>query len=159
LAHRRAWRAGLWLGLLFIGGCALLGVQEGPLHYETLLKGSYSGIRDARFEVIRDQAAYRALWQAHTSSVGTGQLPPEVNFSDYMVVVAYLGSRPTGGYRVNISGVEVRDGKVHVTVTGHAPGAGCLATQAFTQPFHLVKVRRVDLPVEFSKETVRDDCK
>lgn len=61
-----------------------------------------------------------------------------------VLIAAFAGEQPTGGYAIRIDRVE-RDGArlvVHATFTGPAPGA--IVTQAFTSPAHVVSIAQAD---------------
>lgn len=64
--------------------------------------GSQSGIREFRQAVIKDQAAWRAVWAQHQ---GDGSQPPVVDFAGgESVVGVFLGERPTAGCRIDLEG-------------------------------------------------------
>jgi hypothetical protein len=61
----------------------------------------------------------------------------------------WLGTRPTGGYDVEIVATR-RDGNALVVeYVEHRPPADAIVTQALTSPFHIVKLPRADGPVRF----------
>lgn len=138
----------------------------------TIASGQQSGITTQRFETVKDQSAWDALWLEHA-----GSLPaPAVDFGTKMVVGVWLGAKPTTGYSVNIQRMVVPY-TVYVggwcppctgqpcpgvpcfggtpTEGGMAdcleidPGPGCVSGQAVTYPYHIVVTSRIEGPVVF----------
>jgi hypothetical protein len=97
---------------------------------KTLAEGSQSSITDPFVAVIRDDATYAKLRKMEPS------LPRlETDFLRLNVVVAaFLGTRNTGGYSVEISRVE--NGKIRVVEK--APPKDAMTTQVITAPYKLV---------------------
>ena len=75
-------------------------------------------------------------------------LPPDVDFSSLMVIAVFRGEFPTGGYSTEIMEVTGSSGKITVTVDETDPGGG-MALQVLTQPYHIIKLGKSHLPVEF----------
>ena len=97
--------------------------------------------------VARTAADWQALWQRHAQ----GRPAPSVDFARNMVVGVFLGSRPSGGYQVEITGVRT-DGKTLVVQWAERrPGPGQMAAQVMTAPAHIVTVPRQDGEVRFEK--------
>jgi hypothetical protein len=96
---------------------------------KTLAEGSQSSIEDPFVAVIRDDATYAKLRKM-------ASLPQlETDFLRLNVVVAaFLGTRNTGGYSVEISRVE--NGKIRVGEK--APPKDAMTAQVITSPFKIV---------------------
>lgn len=76
----------------------------------------------------------------------------EVSIDRYTVIAAFMGSRPTGGYSIEVSkAVEVpgRPDRVDVELIMTSPGVNCIVTQAFTSPYHVVAIPKTDKPFRF----------
>ena len=97
---------------------------------KTLAEGSQSSITDPFVAVIRDDATYAKLRRMEPN------LPKvEVDFFRLNIVVAaFLGTRNTGGYSVEISRIE--NGKIRVAEK--APPKDAMTAQVITSPFKLV---------------------
>src|SRR5437016_6642799 len=89
-------------------GCVSINGAQ-PLPIRSLAKGTFSGIRDARQEVIKDAARWEKLWNQHATSAAAAEKIPTVDFSKEMVIAATMGTKSTGGYMVEIARVEIRD--------------------------------------------------
>ena len=117
-------------------------------------RGTRSGIREQKLVVSRRAADWRDLWIAHRSGAVTPQDPPIVDFEKEMVLAIFLGEKLTGGYRSEIVSVgeDRASGQLRVVWRQFKPPAGAITTQALTQPFHIVKVQKNDLPLTFVME-------
>jgi hypothetical protein len=60
------------------------------------------------------------------------------------LIVAYGGVKNTGGYTVTIQRIERYTDRMVVTIAQAAPREGDAVTQAFTQPYHIVALRKAD---------------
>jgi len=141
-------------GFLLLGGAGLLAgcaAQAPPraLAWRTLAKGAQSGLTAPRREVIRDGAAWLRLWAAHAADLGSIQLPPPVDFGAEMVLAVALGTRPTGGHRVDIVGAAVEGRSLVVRVAEVSPAPGVMVTQGVTAPFHFAALPRSEAAVRF----------
>lgn len=140
-------RAEWWLVVLagaLAGSC--LNAQPA---FRTLAKGEHSGMTKAIQTVIRTPEEWQKLWKEH----GGPQVPapplPKVDFSREMVIAVYMGQQTSGGYGVEVTGVQAGDKGITVQVKRSQPPPGAIVTAVITEPFHLVAVRRSDLPVKF----------
>ena len=107
--------------------------NNSSVELKTLAEGSQSSITDPFVAVIRDDATYAKLRKMESS------LPKlEADFWRLNVVVAaFLGTRNTGGYSVEISRVE--NGKIRIAEK--APSKGAMTTQVITSPFKIVSFK------------------
>ncbi len=112
----------------------------------TLAKGESSEILDPARHVIRDAAAWEALWSSHA---GTGSQPPPVDFATEMVVAAFAGERPTPGHGIEIVGARRESAALAVNVSEVQPPRGMIAAQLIVSPFHIVTVPRYEGRVRF----------
>ncbi|HVF56136.1 MAG TPA: protease complex subunit PrcB family protein [Pyrinomonadaceae bacterium] len=97
-----------------------------------LAQGGYGQVEEPFIVVARDEKVYAAL-RALVESL------PEVN-ADYFrtnaVVAAFLGTRRTGGYSVNITAAPGGA----LVVAEQSPPKDAITTQALTNPFKVVAV-------------------
>jgi hypothetical protein len=110
-------------------------------------RGTHSNIDDARQVVVRTAADWGALWKQHAP----GLPMPEVDFAREAVAGVFLGTRPTGGFGVEIVGAAQKTGSMLVQYRETRPGPDAITTQVITSPFHLVAVPRIDGDVKFEK--------
>lgn len=118
--------------------------------FQTVDQGVHSRIREARQVVIRDIEAWRRLWAEHVAGrIPKPSLPP-VDFTREMVIAFFLEEKPTSGYEVEIVEIIQLEGQLLVKVRVKSPLPGVPLLQVLTQPHHIVKLPRYELPVEFS---------
>jgi PrcB C-terminal len=114
----------------------------------TVAQGAYSGISDASEVVVRSRVEWDALWKAHA---GLKPIPGVVDFSQEFIAAVFLGTRPSGGFGVEILGTRREAAALVIEYRERAPAASDIVTQALTSPFHIVKVPRFDGPIRFRK--------
>jgi hypothetical protein len=118
-------------------------VPPGPLSVATVAQGTNSGHPlswdpAGGILLVDDAAEWATLWSQHT-----GGTAPAVDFTQDVVVAAFAGRRSTGGYSLGISSISLSVSTLYVNSVEQVPGPGCLVTLALTQPFHFVRVPRV----------------
>lgn len=123
-----------------------------PMSITSVARGPVSDIQAPREVVVRTAPEWHQLWRAHTGS-DSGR--PNVDFGSQMVVGVFLGARTTGGYDVEIAGVELVEGALVVRYTERTPAPGAVLAQVITAPFHLVSVGKFDGPVRFERSEKR----
>jgi PrcB C-terminal len=138
--------------LMLLASCATGAALTVAVPFSTLDKGLTSGVREPTQLVIRTHDDWAALWGRHMQIQPAPQAPP-VDFSRDMVVALFMGERPTGGHRIEITRVERADSGLSVRYRSQAPDPGTMVSQALTQPFHLVTLPRDESPVVFIAET------
>jgi VWFA-related protein len=120
------------------------GGQGNGMH--TIERGLQSRVERPRQVVARTAEEWAEFWQAH----GEGPAPA-VDFSREMVVGVFLGSRPTSGFSVEITGAHDDNGTLVVNYRETRPAPGTIAAQVITTPFTLVALPRHDGDVRFEK--------
>src|SRR3954463_5109530 len=113
----------------------------------TIAKGDTSEVVDSTRIVVRDPAAWRALWSAHA---GAAAQPPDVDFSTTMVVAVFAGERPNAGYAIEIVGARSESSSLAVMVNEIQPPRGAVAAQMIVTPFHIATLPRFDGQVRFT---------
>jgi hypothetical protein len=130
---------------LLCAAAMMLAVQSADLH--TLAADDMSSVDSPRQAVARNDTEWAALWKAH----GSGRPAPRVDFSTRTVVAVFLGSRPSAGYRVEITGTRQDGKRLVVTWREIAPSRDSLLAQVLTSPAHLVSIPRFDGDITFEK--------
>ena len=115
--------------------------------FETIDKGSSSGCAEPVSFVIRSKDKWERIWYTHAAGIASPPSPPEVDFLSHMVVAVFRGELPTRGYSTEIREVTVLKDKIRIVVGETDPDG--IAMPAVTQPYHIVKLRKNSLPVEF----------
>lgn len=124
----------------------------------TLFESSVTGVMEPRRTVIRSSEEWTAAWRELTGMLVPQDPAPELDFGVTSVVLVAMGSRPTGGYVIEVASVTAGDDTLYVTVRETSPGPECIVTQATTSPALAVLVPRVGAEVSFLEETATTDC-
>ena len=144
----------MWLALIF----AVALVQPPPAPgaaqstttapaMRTLDKGDQSNVDDATQAVAKTQQEWQQLWQKHAPD----RPRPAVDFAKEMVFGVFLGSRPTAGYVLEITGTAQSGGTLVVRYRESPPSRGAMTAQVLTSPYHLVAVPFFPGEVKFEK--------
>jgi hypothetical protein len=88
--------------------------------------------------VVRDQTAWRAMWERVYRAIQPLPPLPSVDFTQSMLVVVALGSRPTTGYDGTVAAAARDDGILRVQALERYPGAGCVEAEMLTNPIDIV---------------------
>lgn len=116
--------------------------------FETIDKGAFSAHTERNSYVIKEKAEWVRLWDMHTENIDPSPPLPEVDFSSFMVLAVFRGQFNTGGYSTEITKIANLKDRIKVTVVETDMGPG-MVLDVLTQPYHIVKTKKGDLPVEF----------
>ena len=136
-------------------GCLIANAAEKPLR--TLSKGAFSGISEAKQEIIKDQEAWEKFWAKHNVAMKPSAQLPKVDFSKEMVIAVTLGKKTSGGYSIEIMAVEPTASALKIFIKRTSPAPGAIVITALTAPFHFVAVPKSDLKPQFAD--AKDDGK
>lgn len=136
--------------------------EEEDVTFDTLeyvnggsVRGDSSGITGKRLLVIRDVDEFTEFWSDHVSILAPQPAQPDIDFEASMVIAAFAGERPSGGYAITIEDIRENNEFIIVEIEIETPGDNCATTQALTQPHHVVLIDDSDKPVQFSETTVK----
>jgi protease stability complex PrcB-like protein len=156
LAPAGAWRTVGMLACVLVS-CATLTAgpasamnqaASGPPAFRTVERGSQSNIDAPSKVVVRSTAEWAKLWKTHNFD----KPEPRVDFDKEMVVGVFMGSRPTGGYTVEIVSLADKDGTLVVSYRETSPRPGTMAAQVLTFPYHLIATAKRSGEVKFEKQ-------
>jgi protease stability complex PrcB-like protein len=119
---------------------------------------SFSGIRTPTRSVVRDSSAWRVTWQQINQPFFPPPPLPTVDFNREMVLLAGMGTQPSGGYELLIERATRDTTGIEVQLRRISPGAGCPVSAVLTQPLDLVRVPFSDQPVRFSERAEVTSC-
>jgi hypothetical protein len=141
--------------VLLVAAChgTLATEPGGPVAFQTIAQAAVPGqTGTARREVVRDAAAWRAVWD----ELRAGEPLPAVDFATEMVVVAAMENQPCVS-RVTIRAIALERGTLAVDVLEAPPAPNCVCVVS-ERPFHLVRLRRLDAPARFTVERGQTSC-
>ncbi len=124
---------------------ALISMHQSSSGIVTIAQGTRSAMDDPKETVARMASEWQTLWREHAGS----EPAPAVDFAKEMVAAVFLGTRPTGGYGVDIVAARREGAALIVEYRERRPPPGALASQALTSPFHIVRIARHDGTVTF----------
>lgn len=135
------------IGLLALMTLAALQPVVLPdLAARTVAEGINSGISESRQVTVRTLQEWRTLWSAHSSEPA-----PQVDFSRSLAVGVFLGSRPTAGFRVEITRVTIEGDRAVVQFVERRPEPDAILGQVITAPFHVVTLPSVVRTITFQQ--------
>ncbi len=108
------------------------------VQFETLERGSNAGYDEPWCGVVRSREELEALWNRLYRRRTPTPSPPELAFEDGVVIAAFMGRRPTGGYAIEVNSVVQSGDELVVEISRREPGPGEIVTQALTSPYHVV---------------------
>jgi len=114
----------------------LVAILQTGLPMRSIDQGQQSGIDVAKQVSARSVEEWDALWKAHAG----GRARPSVDFSKDIVAAVFLGSRPSGGYSVQIVGVRQEGAALVVSYKETRPAPDALTAQVLTSPYHIVAI-------------------
>jgi hypothetical protein len=134
------------------------GTNVFDMTHSELVREYYTGVPDRQRLVLKTEGAWNATWSQIYAGLQPKPPVPDVSFAAEMVIVVSMGTRPSGGYSIEIDEVHESDGKLYVSVVETSPGASCGLTAALTAPVFAIRVPRRDGAVVFSERTETHEC-
>ena len=132
-------------------GVDFIAFSDERLAYATLPtpRGAHAMTAGERSQLVKDQAAWIALWQVN----GGTEAAPALDFSKKMVAAYFLGARPNLCYGLAVSGVFRANGRIGVGLVESIGGLSTICPAAIGFPYVMVVLDRSDEAVEFWRET------
>ena len=130
--------------------------------------GLNNGPKTTLFTAIQSEQQWRELWAQIEPRVArdTDQRRPHpfphIDFTRKTLLVAALGTKPTGGYSVSINSVVESPTHIRINVIALRP-MNCGSelhgiTLTTTSPIALILIPKATKPVEFSTIEAEDSC-
>lgn len=121
--------------ILFSCGSANKTAEKRPL-YEVLTQQSDGGASIHFFEILSEPNEIKML--QGDEDLKSKIVPNDIQTSNF--VILNMGQKTTGGYKIGIENVVETDKNIIITVKETIPEAGGMVTQAFTNPFCVVRI-------------------
>jgi hypothetical protein len=83
---------------------------------------------------------------------------PAIDFGREMIIVAALGTRPSGGFGIYLDSAATMNDTLVVYVRTVRPGATCGTTAALTAPVDLARAPLLALPARFVERATVHEC-
>jgi len=112
------------------------------LHPRVAFSEVYGGVTAQSQLVLHDAGSFAALWNRAYGIREPLPLVPAVDFDREFALAAFLGQRPSGGFKRAIESVQWVEDRLVVYVNQAVPDPGSATTLALTQPFQIVILPR-----------------
>ena len=107
--------------------------------FTTIDKGDQTQYREGGVREITRIEEWRHLWQALKASEDV----PYVDFGQYQVVAVFAGSQSSGGYSLEITGIEMdREAGLSINLEYSTPGKW-IVIQSDINPYHIIQIPRM----------------
>lgn len=159
------WRAGIVCMLMFTAAttaCSQRVQKPGqpmdqlPAAARLLLTQSAT-VGEPERRIVDDQAEWATLWASLHAGLSAPPLPA-VDFAREVVAFATMGTRPTGGFAVDISGTRRIGDSLEVVLIETVPAADCMLTQAESGPTVAARVPRARGAIRFMVRQKTEPC-
>ena len=128
------------------------------IEFKTIDQSAMSAEEKNYNVVVKDKESWEKLWnETHSNQIPLPPVP-EVDFTTKMVIVAFQGEKPTGGYSIEVKKIMQTNSKIKVSIDENSPGSECIVTQALTNPYHFVELRKLDGDVVYEEHKVVNHC-
>lgn len=111
----------------------------------------FSGYDERARLVIRDQATWARVWRRAAGTASSHSVPV-VDFEQHMIIFAAMGTKPSGGYHIDIEGLYRRGADIYVVVAETMPRCGSATVE--TAPATAALVPRTIGRVRFVERVV-----
>lgn len=132
--------------LILLVGCAAK--TGGEIDFTSLARGDNApGITYRLNEAITDPISFERFWTEIYSGVDPVPDMPKVDFARDMVIAVSPGRMLTGGYDAEIVRVQEKEKSLTVTILLTRPSGA--ASEALTQPYHIIKTEKTNVPIVY----------
>ena len=123
------------LALVSCGATATKNSEKNSL-YEVLTQQTNGGASIRFFEILSEPNQIAML--QNDENLKNKINPNDIQTSNFLVL--NMGEKTTGGYSIGIDTVVETDKNIVITIKETSPEPGSMVTQAFTNPFCVVKI-------------------
>lgn len=117
--------------------------------FESIAIETITGIEKSQNVIIYSKDEFDKFWGQVYKNVSPVPAVPEIDFEKYIVIGACAGSKSTGGYGVEITGVVENEKNVVITINETSPPEGSFVTQVITSPGHIIKIKKTHKEILF----------
>lgn len=116
------------------------------LNFESLIKSDQSSYQEEGLYVINNQEEWDNL-----GIVIMEDYIIDIDFEEELVLAVFMGMKPSGGYSVEIIEVVEKENIIEVMYAETMPSEDDMVSMAITYPEHIIKIEKIDKPIEFIK--------
>lgn len=125
------------------------GGQANAIPFTSVASSQLSHVMTPKKLVIRDQAAWEALWAEHTAGSEPAPPLPRVDFARRMLVAVFAGRSGNSCDSLGIGAITADAGRLVVEVDERNPGANVMCALVTINPMQVVALERSDADVDF----------
>ena len=127
-------------------------IPDGPVTFQVILAGPYSQAEEHSIKLITNEKDWEATWLVAKGNEEPLPNRPTVDFGREYVIAAFMGTRPSSGFKIEIMSVNKKGDALKVHVKKYeTPGM----LPVVTHPFSLVRVPKGKYKLEVSEESVQ----
>ena len=112
-----------------------------------IARETMSQVDEPKQVVARTPAEWAALWRRHAGESAA----PKVDLGTRTIVAIFLGSRPSAGYVVDITGTREAAGVLTVVWAERRPDRGAITAQVLTSPMVIATIPKFAGEIRFEK--------
>ena len=134
------------------GGAARGRKADGPVPFTVILSGAYSKCDTPRVDLVQNDDDWKNIWQLAKGNEEPLPGIPTVDFRKENVVAAFMGTRNTSGYKIEITDL-IKQGKALEVKIKKYETPGMLPV--VTRPFTLIRIPKGDYELKITEESVQ----
>ena len=123
---------------------------ERQLKIQQRWQGPYNSRKEAGNEIIESREDFEKLWKVVYSFFVPRPHLPDIDLEKTVLVAAFMGEFPTGGYGIVIEKVVEKEKEVVVYIARYYPLPGSDVAQALSSPYCMVAFEKTGKPVTFA---------
>ncbi|BBM87761.1 protease complex subunit PrcB family protein [Candidatus Uabimicrobium amorphum] len=126
--------------------------QEKKVEFTTISQGANCGHNEKKDYVITNEDEWKKLWaQVHANMEPKPELP-KIDFEKETVIAVFKGQQSSGGHSINVAEVMIKGDACTTQVKEVNPDPGGMMSMGFCQPYHIVKVPKMEAKVSFKRK-------
>ena len=132
---------------------AITSGAEKEAFFETIAKDEpLIGSNKKANYIVKDKKGWKKLWEDLYPDKTQRPALPDIDFTKDIILATLSGEKSTGGYITEFSKIVELEDRIEASIVETIPGQGCNVTQAFTSPYHIIKMSKTDKEIEFLTE-------
>jgi len=131
------------------GGLAQIGSPDASVSFEIIEKGVHSNFISKIDIVLTDQNELNTIYDTINSTITPKNEIPQIDFSEYQVVISCMGEKSTGGYSMDIDSIMNVEEELVVYLKYNVPKPGEMVTTALTSPYLIYTFKKQSKPIRF----------
>jgi hypothetical protein len=148
----------LIVSIIFIIHSCSSSQERTPVSFTVVTSGHNSGyIKKGRLK-ITNKADFQKMWDNLYINFSEKPPLPDINFNNQLVIGAFFGEATSGGNSIAVKSVEMYETMIMVKIEETTPGYNCVTTDVMTQPYQIIAISKVNLPVNYATEHVIRKC-